>query len=83
MLTTRVEFLLTGGHPLRDTIKACVPHMDTWRKLFSRRYTHHSEMLDVLDKVENVNETVYSKFSVSDPSSSNITKLLPNLRCSA
>ena len=83
MLINRVELPLSGHSPLLDTIKACAPHLEIWRKLFSRRYTHGSEMQDVLDKVENVSERDGSDSAVSDPGTTVITKLFPNFRCSA
>ena len=83
MLINRVELPLSGHRPLLDTIKACAPHLETWRKLFPRRCTHRSEMSDVLEKVENMNEAACSNSAVSDPSTAVITKSFPNLRCSA
>lgn len=82
MLINRVELHLLGHSPLRDTIKARAPHLEIWRKLFSRRCTQRSELLDVSDKGENVDEAVSSRTAVSDPSTNVITRLLPNLRCS-
>ena len=46
-------------------LEAYDPESEGWQKQFSRRYTHHSEMLNVLENMEDVNETVYSKFAVS------------------
>ena len=83
MLINRVELPLSGHRPLLDTIKACAPHLGTWRKLFSRRYTHSSDMTDVLEKVENMSEVACSNSAVPNPSTAVITKPFPNLRCSA
>jgi hypothetical protein len=82
MLINRVELPLSGHRPLLDTIKACAPHLETWRKLFPRRCTHRPEMSDVLEKVENMNEAACSNSAVSDPGTAVITKSFPNLRCS-
>lgn len=49
----------------RAELEAYDPESEGWQKQFSRRYTHHSEMLNVLENMEDVNETVYSKFAVS------------------
>lgn len=49
----------------RDELQAYDPESESWQKQFARRYTHHSEMLGVLDNIENVNETVYSKFAIA------------------
>ena len=38
---------------------------ESWQKQFSRRYTHHSQLKGVLHRVEDVNETVYEKFSIA------------------
>jgi lysine 2,3-aminomutase len=38
---------------------------ESWQKQFQRRYTHHSELKGVLNQIEDVNETVYAKFSMS------------------
>ena len=83
MLINRVELPLSGHRPLFDTIKACAPHLETWRKLFPRRCTHSSEMPNALEKVENMSEAVCSNSAVAEPGSAVITKLLPNFRCSA
>ena len=82
MLINRVELPLSGHRPLLDTIKACAPHLETWRTLFPRRCTHRPEMSDVLEKVENMNEAACSNSAVSDPGTAVITKSFPNLRCS-
>ena len=49
----------------RPELDAYDPRAETWQKQFARRYTHHSELNGVLDQVENVDETVYSKFAVA------------------
>jgi len=82
MLINRVELPLSGHRPLLDTIKACAPHLENWRKLFSSRCTQRSEMPNALEKVENMSEAVCSNSAVSDPSTAVITKSFPNLRCS-
>lgn len=38
---------------------------ESWQKQFQRRFTHHSELKGVLNQIEDVNETVYAKFSMS------------------
>jgi lysine 2,3-aminomutase len=49
----------------RAELDAYDPTSESWQKQFSRRYTHHSELNGVLNGVENVDETVYSKFAVA------------------
>ena len=46
-------------------LQAYNPESESWQKQFARRYTHHSDLMGVLNHVEDVNETVYSKFAVS------------------
>lgn len=83
MLMNKVELPLPGNRPQCDTIKAYFPQLEALRKLFASRCAHHSESQDVLDKVESAGETACSRFAASDTSTPIITKLLPNLRCSA
>jgi len=83
MLINKVELPLPGNRPQRDTIKAYIPQLEALRKLFASLYAHHSEPQDDLDKVERADETACSRFAASDTSTPIITKLLPNLRCSA
>lgn len=52
--------LLTWGE-----LQAYDPESEPWQKQFARRYTHHSELMGVLNKVEDVDNSVYSKFSIS------------------
>jgi lysine 2,3-aminomutase len=49
----------------RVELDAYDPESESWQKQFARRYTHHSELADVLNNIENVNETVYSKFAIA------------------
>ena len=49
----------------REALDAYDPESESWQKQFARRYTHHSELNGILNRIENVNETVYSKFAVS------------------
>jgi lysine 2,3-aminomutase len=46
-------------------LQAYDPESEPWQKQFARRYTHHSELMGVLNKVEDVDHTVYSKFAIS------------------
>ncbi|WP_396268664.1 KamA family radical SAM protein [Ideonella sp.] len=48
-----------------EALQAYDPESEEWQKQFARRYTHHSELMGVLNNVENVDETVYSKFAVA------------------
>ncbi|MDD5333220.1 MAG: KamA family radical SAM protein [Rhodoferax sp.] len=49
----------------REALDAYDPEAESWQKQFARRYTHHGELSGVLNRIENVNETVYNKFAVS------------------
>jgi lysine 2,3-aminomutase len=49
----------------RAALDAYDPESESWQKQFQRRYTHHTEMKGVLNRVEDVNETVYSKFAIA------------------
>ena len=60
-----VEIQANGKLLTRAELDAYDPRSESWQKQFSRRYTHHSELNGVLDAVENVDETVYSKFAVA------------------
>jgi len=46
-------------------LQAYDPESESWQKQFARRYTHHSELNGVLNHIEDVNETVYSKFAIA------------------
>lgn len=46
-------------------LQAYDPRSESWQKQFARRYTHHSELMGVLNKVEDVDDTVYSKFAIA------------------
>lgn len=46
-------------------LQAYDPESEPWQKQFARRYTHHSELMGVLNKVEDVDYTVYSKFAIA------------------
>lgn len=82
MLIKKVELNHPGKLPTRDTLEACDLELKTWQKLFTRRNTLHSESLDALEKIEDVNETAYNKFAGSDPGNSIVPRLLPGVRCS-
>ncbi|QDZ27219.1 KamA family radical SAM protein [Noviherbaspirillum sp. UKPF54] len=49
----------------RAELDAYDPEAESWQKQFTRRYTHHSELKNVLNNIEDVNETVYSKFAIA------------------
>lgn len=49
----------------RAELEAYDPASEPWQKQFSRRYTHHSQLKDLLNHMEDVHESVYEKFSVS------------------
>ncbi len=61
----KVEFNPTKKLLTRAELDAYDPESETWQKQFSRRYEHHSELFNVLNNVENVNETVYKKFAIA------------------
>lgn len=44
-------------------LQAYAPESESWQKQFARRYTHHAELAGVLNHVEDVNDTVYTKFA--------------------
>ncbi|RTL27286.1 MAG: KamA family radical SAM protein [Burkholderiales bacterium] len=48
-----------------EELQAYDPASEPWQKQFARRYTHHHELMGVLHKVEDVDDTVYNKFAVS------------------
>ncbi len=48
-----------------EALQAYDPEAEEWQKQFSRRYTHHTELMGVLNHVEDVNETVYKKFAIA------------------
>jgi lysine 2,3-aminomutase len=49
----------------REALDAYDPASEPWQKQFARRYAHHSEMMGVLNNVEDVDNTVYEKFAVA------------------
>ncbi len=49
----------------REALDAYDPSSESWQKQFARRYAHHKEMMGVLNNVEDVDDTVYSKFAVA------------------
>jgi lysine 2,3-aminomutase len=61
----KVDFHLNKKLLTRAELDAYDPESESWQKQFARRYTHHSELGGVLNNVENVDESVYSKFSVA------------------
>lgn len=48
-----------------EALQAYDPDSEPWQKQFARRYTHHRELMGVLHRVEDVDDTVYNKFAVS------------------
>ncbi len=48
-----------------DELQAYDPESEPWQKQFARRYTHHRELMGVLHKVEDVDDTVYAKFAIA------------------
>lgn len=65
MLTQTLELKHQVKLLTRAALDAYEPESESWQKQFSRRYTHHSELKDVLNNIEDVNETVYSKFAIA------------------
>ena len=61
----RVDFNQPKKLLTREELDAYDPESESWQKQFARRYTHHWELNGVLNKIEDVNETVYNKFAVS------------------
>lgn len=49
----------------RAELEAYDPESEPWQRQFQRRYTHHSELKGILHHVEDVNDTVYSKFAIA------------------
>ncbi len=49
----------------REALDAYNPESESWEKQFSRRYTNHSELLGVLNNVEDVDQSLYKKFSIA------------------
>lgn len=49
----------------RTELEAYDPESEPWQRQFQRRYTHHSELKGILRRVEDVNDTVYSKFAIA------------------
>ncbi|HNC28066.1 KamA family radical SAM protein [Accumulibacter sp.] len=64
MLQT-IEFNVNNKLLTREELDAYDPAAESWQKQFARRYTHHGELNGILNHVENVDQTVYSKFAVS------------------
>ncbi len=61
----KIEFNPQNKLLSREDLDAYDPESESWQKQFARRYAHHSELNGILNRVENVNETVYGKFAVS------------------
>lgn len=61
--------LVPVHHPRKLTtwedLQAYDPESEPWQKQFARRYTHHRELMGVLHRVEDVDQTVYDKFAIS------------------
>ena len=41
------------------------PQSESWQRQFARRYTHHRELAGVLERVEDVDDSVYEKFAIA------------------
>jgi hypothetical protein len=82
MLSEKVELNRQGKLPTRDALEACAPQLATWQKLFSHRYTRHSESPDALDTVENVHGTACGEFAGSDPGNGIVPRFFPSVRIS-
>jgi len=61
----KVDFNLNKKLLTRAELDAYDPCAESWQKQFARRYTHHSELDQVLNNLEQVNETVYDKFAIA------------------
>ncbi len=61
----RVKFNPERKLLTRAELDAYDPESESWQKQFARRYTHHGELDGILNKMENVNETVYDKFAIA------------------
>ncbi len=55
----------TGKLLTRAELDAYDPESESWQAQFARRYTHHRDLADILDKVPNVDHTVYEKFAIA------------------
>ena len=82
MFTDKLLASAQSRFPARTPVEAFDPELETWQQLFDRRYPHHSELLDVLGKVESANEPVYVKVAEPDSGDNLMLGLLPNFRCS-
>ncbi|MGQ0711513.1 MAG: KamA family radical SAM protein [Rhodoferax sp.] len=61
----KVDFNTPKKFQTWEELQAYKPESESWQKQFARRYTHHSELMGVLNKVEDVDDTVYSKFAIA------------------
>lgn len=61
----KVDFTTPKTLLTYEELRAYDPESESWQKQFARRYTHHSQLDGVLNHIENVNETVYSKFAIA------------------
>lgn len=61
----KVDFTTPRTLLTYEELQAYDPESESWQKQFARRYTHHSQLDGVLNHIENVNETVYSKFAIA------------------
>ncbi|MBC3806349.1 KamA family radical SAM protein [Undibacterium seohonense] len=61
----KVEFNPIKKLLTRAELDAYDPESESWQKQFTRRYSHHSELMGVLNNVEDVDNTVYKKFAVA------------------
>jgi lysine 2,3-aminomutase len=61
----KVEFNPIKKLLTRAELDAYDPESESWQKQFTRRYSHHSELMGVLNNVEDVDGTVYKKFAVA------------------
>ncbi len=61
----KVEFNPARNFLTREELDAYDPESESWQRQFARRYTHHSELKNILNNIEDVNETVYNKFAIA------------------
>ena len=61
----KVEFDPIKKLLTREELDAYDPESESWQKQSTRRYSHHSELMGVLNNVEDVDNTVYKKFAVA------------------
>lgn len=75
MLIAKFELNAHCEFPTRAALDRCCTKLGSWQKLFARRFTRHSPVLDVSAKLGKVHEPA--------PRNSPSAALLPNVRFSA